>query len=188
MKWRDALPIITGAAMVAMATASIGAPAPGAPKTGGALANGLLAGVAGDDSPDVIEVRHYKLTLEKAQKTAAAMQSINQLVAANPSLNAALDAGSSTTGKKPITEQAADIDSKYPQIASIIHTNGLATREFIVVTGALINDLGFVMMKKQGMIKAYPPGMITPENIALIEGNTPAFEEIAAKMQPPSTR
>jgi hypothetical protein len=183
MKWRDALSVITVAAMAAMATASVGAPASGTAKMGGPL-----AGVAADDSPDVVEVRHYKLTMEKAQKTAAAMQTINQLVAANPSLNAALDAGSSTTGKKPITEQAADIDSKYPQIAAIIHTNGLATREFIVVTGALLNDLGFVMMKKQGMIKDYPPGMITAENIALIEGNMPAFEEIAAKMQPPNTR
>jgi hypothetical protein len=38
------------------------------------------------------------------------------------------------------------------------------------------------------MIKEYPPNMITAENIALIEGNMPAFEEIAAKMQPPNTR
>jgi phenylacetate-coenzyme A ligase PaaK-like adenylate-forming protein len=136
----------------------------------------------------VIEVRHYKLTLEKAQKTATAMQSINQLVAANPSLNAALDAGSGTTGKKAITQQAQDIDAKYPQIAAIIRTNGLTTREFIVATGALINDIGWVMMKKQGMVKDYPPGMITAENAALIEGNMAAFQEIGAKMQPPSTR
>jgi hypothetical protein len=183
MRWRNALSLLTAAAMIVLAAASIGAAAAAAPRAAVAGAGG-----AGDDSPDVIEVRHYKLTLEKAQKTAAAMQSINQLVAANPSLNAALDAGSSTTGKKPITQQAADIDAKYPQIAAIIHSNGLATREFIVVTGALINDLGFVMMKKQGMIKAYPPGMITAENIALIEGNMAAFDEIAAKMQPPNTR
>jgi hypothetical protein len=183
MKWRDALSVIAGAAMVALATASIGAAPASAP-----MPIGALAGAAGVDSPDVIEVRHYKLTLDKAQKTATAMQSINQMVAANPGLNAALDAGSGTTGKKPITQQAQDIDAKYPQIAAIIHTNGLETREFIVVTGALMNDLGFVMMKKQGMIKDYPPGMVTAENIALIEGNMPAFQEIAAKMQPPSTR
>jgi hypothetical protein len=183
MKWRNALSVISGAALVALATTSIGAPAAAVP-----VPNGALAGGAADDSPDVIEVRHYKLTLDKAQKTATAMQSINQLLAANPSLNAALDAGSGTTGKKPITQQAVDIDSKYPQIAAIIHSNGLATREFIVATGALMNDLGFVMMKKQGMIKSYPPGMVTAENIALIEGNMPAFEAISAKMQPPSTR
>jgi len=32
----------------------------------------------------VVEVRSYVLTLAKAQETATAMQSINQLVAANP--------------------------------------------------------------------------------------------------------
>jgi len=106
-----------------------------------------------DNNPDVMEVRHYQLTMDKAQKAANALQSINQLVAANPSLNAALDAGSDSTSKKPITQQAQDIDTKYPQVA------------------AIINYLGWVGMKKQGMIKAYPAGMITPENAALIEAN-----------------
>jgi hypothetical protein len=110
------------------------------------------------------------------------------MVAANPSLNAALDAGSGTTGKKPITQQAQDIDAKFPQIAAVIHQNGLGTREFIVIAGALINDLGWVSMKKSGMVKEYPPGMMTAENIALIDANWPAFQALAAKMTPPSTR
>jgi hypothetical protein len=173
MKLREALPLLTGVAVLALATVAHAAP---------------LAGFAANDNPDVVEVRQYALTLDKAQRTATAMQAINQLVAANPSLNAALDAGSSTTGKKPITQQAQDIDSKYPQLAAIIRANGLATREFIVVTGALINDLGFVGMKKQGFIKAYPAGVITPANAALIEQNWAAFQAIGAKMSPPSTR
>jgi phenylacetate-coenzyme A ligase PaaK-like adenylate-forming protein len=128
------------------------------------------------------------LTLDKAQKAATAMQAIDQLVAANPSLNAALDASSSTTGKKPITQQAHDIDTQYQQVAAIVHQNGLATREFIVIIGALINDLGWVSMKRQGMVQSYPPGMITPENAALIEANWAAFQALGAKMTPPSTR
>jgi hypothetical protein len=173
MKMREALPLLTVVAMLALAAAANGAP---------------LAGFAANDNPDVVEVRQYALTLEKAQKTAKAMYGINQLVAANPSLNAALDAGSSTTGKKPIAQQAQDIDSKYPQIAAIIHANGLTTREFIVVTGAIINDLGFVGMKKQGLIKAYPPNSIIPGNAALIEQNWAAFQVIGGEMSPPSTR
>lgn len=141
---------------------------------------------AGDDSPDVQEVRHYRLTLDTAEKTATAMQSINRLVASNPSMKAAMDA--STTGKKPITQQAQDIDAKYPQVAAIIHANGLATREFIVATGAIINDVGWVGMKKQGMVKAYPPNMITPENAALVEQNWDKFQALAAKMSPPSSQ
>jgi hypothetical protein len=135
----------------------------------------------------VVEVRSYVLTLAKAQETATAMQSINQLVAANPSLNAALDAGSASTGKKPITQQAQDIDSQYPQIATIIHANGLKTREFIVITGAIINDVGFVGMKMQGILSSYPPNSVTPANAAFVEANWAAFQEIAAKMTPPNS-
>src|ERR1700728_3573677 len=171
MRVRKALSIFTGVAMVGLATATISAQGSG----------------AGGDNPDVTKVRNYVLTLAKAQETATAMQSINQLVAANPSLNAALEASGGTTGKKPITQQAQDIDSQYPQIAAIIHANGLQTREFIVITGAIINDIGFVGMKMQGMISTFPPNSITPANAALIQANWPAFQALAAKMTPPNS-
>jgi hypothetical protein len=151
-----------------------------------ARAAGPQTGDAADNSSDTNEIRHYQLTMDKAQQAATALQSINQLVAANPGLNAALDAGSESTGKKPITEQAQDVDTKFPQISAIIKQNGLATREFIVITGAIINDLSWVGLKKKGMIKDYPAGMITPENAALIEANWAAFQQIAARMSPPS--
>jgi hypothetical protein len=99
-----------------------------------------------------------------------------------------MDAGSSTTGRKPITLQAKDIDANYPQIAAIIHANGLSTREFLVATSAIINDLGLVGMKKQGLIQTYPPNSITPGNAALIEQNWAAFQAIGAEMSPPSSR
>ena len=175
MRLREALSLLAGSVMVMLAAGAMSAPVSGAQ-------------AAGDNNPDVIEVRHYVLTLDKAQKTATAMQSLNQLVAANPSLNAAMDAGSDSTGKKPITQQAQDIDSKYPQVAAIIRANGLATREFIVLTGAIINDMGWVSMKKSGMVPAYPPGMITPANAALIEGNWDAFQALTAKMTPPDSK
>ena len=165
--------LLTGVAMVALAAIA----------TITARASGTET-VSADDS----EVRHYLLTLDKAQRTATALQAINQLVAANPSLNAAMTAAAAITGKKPITQQAQDIDAQYPQVAAIIHQNGLSTREFIVIMGAVINDLGWVTMKNQGMIQAYPTGMITPENAALIEANWPAFQAIMAKMKPSSNR
>jgi hypothetical protein len=142
----------------------------------------------GDNNPDVIEVRHYQLTLDKAQRAGKSMQSINQLIAANPSLNAALDAGSDSTEKKPITQQAQICDSQYPQIAAIIKQNGLATREFIVIIGAVINDVTLVGMKRQGTLKAYPAGMITPQNAALIEANWDVFQAIGTQMTPPDTK
>ena len=168
MRVREVLPVFAGVALMALATAMS---AQGGPS----------------DNPDVTEVRNYALTLDKAQKAATAMQSINQLVAANPSLNAALDNSANSTGKETITQQAQSIDSKYPQISTIIHANGLETREFIVITGAIINNVGFVGMKMQGMISSYPPNSITPANAALVEANWAAFQAIAAKMSPPNS-
>jgi hypothetical protein len=168
MRVREALSVFAGVALMALAMAMS---AQGGPS----------------NNPDVNEVRNYALTRDKAQKAATAMQSINQLIAANPSLNAALDASSDTTGKERITQQAQDIDTKYPQISTIIHANGLVTREFIVITGAIINDVGFVGMKEQGMISSYPPNSITAANAALIEANWAAVQALAAKMTPPNS-
>jgi hypothetical protein len=169
MRVREVLSVFTGVVVIALAAATMRAQGPSS------------------DNPDVTEVRSYVLTLPKAQATATALQSINQLVAANPSLNAALDASGGTTGKKLITQQAQDIDSQYPQISAIIHANGLQTREFIVITGAIINDVGFVGMKMQGMIPSYPPNSITPANAAFVQANWAAFQAIAAKMTPPNS-
>ena len=168
MKVREALSVFTGVVVMLLTAVTMSAQG------------------ASSDNPDVTEVRGYVLTLAKAQATATAMQSINQMIAANPSLSAALDNSSSTTGKETITQQAQYIDSKYPQLSAIIHTNGLETREFIVITGAVINDVGFVGMKMQGMISSYPPNSITPANAALIQANWAAFQALAAKMMPPN--
>jgi hypothetical protein len=172
MKLRRIPAVLGGIAMTALAMATLYVPT--------AIAQG------NDNDPDVLEVRHYSLTMDKAQKAANAMQAINQLIAANPALNAAMSSDSST-GKKTITQQAQTIDSKYPQVAAAIHQNGLQTREFIVITGAMLNDVGWVGMKKQGMVKEYPPGMITPQNAALIEANWDAFQQMGAKMAPPNS-
>lgn len=169
MKVRETLSVITGVVAVMLATTAISAQG------------------ASSDNPDVTEVRSYVLTLAKAQATATAMQTINQMIAANPSLSAALDNSSNTTGKETITQQAQYIDSKYPQISAVIHANGLQTREFIVITGAIINDVGFVGMKMQGMISSYPPNSVTPANAALIQANWAAFQVLAAKMTPPNS-
>ncbi len=171
MKWREALSLLAGVAMVSLATAAIGATGAGSPA---------------NDNPDVLEVRHYLLTLDKAEKAAAAMDSINKMTAATPGMKAKMDA--STAGNLPITQQARNIDTNFPQVTAIIRANGLTTREWIVITGAIINDVGFVGMKKQGFIKTYPANVITPENATLIEQNWSKFQAIGVKMSPPSSR
>jgi hypothetical protein len=173
MRLRRAHAVASGVALLAFAWATT---------------NRASAAGQGDNNPDVIEIRHYKLTMDVAQKTAAAMQKINQLVASNPGLKGAIGATGDDTASKPLTPQAQNIDARFPQIAAVIHANGLGTREFLVAVGAIINDVGWVGMKKGGMVKAYPPGMITPENAALVEANWEAFQSLAAKMSPPDSR
>jgi len=92
-------------------------------------------------SADDNEVRHYLLTLDKAQRAATALQAINQLVAANPSLNAAMDASSGTTGKSRLRSRRTISIRSIRRWRRFIHQNGLATRDFIVIIGALFNDL-----------------------------------------------
>ena len=66
MKMRAALSLLTVVAVVALPIAAIGAGSPA------------------NDNPDVLEVRHYALTLDKATRTATAMETINKMVAALP--------------------------------------------------------------------------------------------------------
>src|ERR1700722_20416503 len=97
MRVRKALSVFAGVTVMALATATMSAQG------------------ASSDNPDVTEVRGYVLTLAKAQATATAMQTINQMIAANPSLSAALDSSRRTTGKETITRQAQKIQQKTPQ-------------------------------------------------------------------------
>jgi methylmalonyl-CoA mutase cobalamin-binding subunit len=171
MKLRQRLSLLTSLALFVLATFIFCVPFTQAQET---------------TNSDVLEVRHYTLTLDKAQRCATAVQSENQLVAGNPALKAKMDA---TPSNLTITQQAQNIDNNYPQVVAIIRANGFTqTREFIVITGAIINDVGWVGMKKMGAIKAYTPDKITAENAALIEANWAQFQAIGAKMTPPSSR
>ena len=75
-----------------------------------------------------------------------------------------------------------NIDTNFPQVAAVLHSHGLSTREYLLVTLAFINDVSFVGMKKQGMIKDYPPNSVTPENAAFVEANYDKLQQIGQKL------
>jgi hypothetical protein len=85
---------------------------------------------------------------------------------------------------KPMDQQAKNIDANFPQVAAIIRGHGLTTREFILVTVAFVNDVTFVGMKKQGVIKDYPPNSVTPENAAFVEANFDKLQQIGQRLSP----
>ena len=136
---------------------------------------------AADNNPDLIEARRYVLTMDKIEKLAATMDAINKLTASDAALKSKMDADN---GSKPIDQRAKDIDTNFPQVAAIIHAHGLTTREFMVATIAFINDVTFVGMKKQGMIKDYPPNSVTPQNAAFVEANFDKLQQIGQRMSP----
>ena len=138
------------------------------------------AAQAPPDSPDLVEARKYTLTMDKVQKLIAAFDAVNKLTAANPALKAKMDADSGPN--LTIDQRARSIDANYPQVAAAIHAQSLTTREFIVVTMAFINDVTFVGMKKQGVIQAYPPNSITPENAAFVEANFDKLQQMGQKL------
>jgi hypothetical protein len=140
-----------------------------------------LPGSKGDNDPDTVEVRQYRLTMDKAEKAATATQEFYQLVASNPALKAQVDAEDED---KSISEKVKTYETRFPQAIPILRRNGLATREYIVVCLAMLNDIMIVGMKKQGSIKDYPAGSITPENAAFVEANYDKLTALAAKMTP----
>lgn len=137
-----------------------------------------------DNNPDVIETRHYRLTMDKIEKVAAASETVNKMLAADPALKKQVDAATEDNNAS-IDQKAKTIDTKFPQIAAVFHRNGITSREYIVVTLAFMNDVMLVGMKKQGSIKTYPPNTITPENATFVEQNYDKLMELNKKMTPP---
>lgn len=130
-----------------------------------------------DNNPDVIEVRSYKLTMANVDRYAAATAALEKLVNANPALKQGMNSVK-THHDKTLTQTAAEWDLHFPQVTAVLRSNSLSTREYLVISLALMNDVMMVAMKKQGDIKDYPANAISPENAAFVEQNYSKLTEI----------
>ena len=169
MKNRKGIAYLTTVAILAVSTFAHAAPQAGKSK--------------GDNDPDLVEIRQYRLSMDKVEKAATATQEFYQLVASDPTLKAQVDA---EDNDKSISDKVKTYETKFPQGVAILHKNGLATREYIVVCLAMLNDIMIVGMKKQGTIKDYPANAISAENATFVEANYDKLNEIAQKMTPPN--
>lgn len=122
-----------------------------------------------DNNLDVVEIRNYHLTMAKVNQFAAATTALAKLVDSNPELKQSMNSGKDDDAT--FTQKAAEWDLRFPQATAVLRSNGLATREYLVISLALFNDVMIVGMKKQGALKEYPPNSITPENAAFVEQN-----------------
>ncbi len=134
-----------------------------------------LAQKHGADNPDVVEIVNYHLTASKLDQFIGATTALTKLVEANPDLKKSMNSGSDDDVS--LTQKAAEWDLHYPQATAVVKSNGLSTREYIVISIALFNDVMIVGMKKQGAIKEYPSDAITPGNAAFVEQNYDKIEQ-----------
>jgi hypothetical protein len=170
MKLRKGGAVLAGAVLLACTAFAHGAP---------------QAGKSNDNDPDVVEIRHYRLTLDKVEKAVNATEEFNKIVASDPALKKRVDA--SDDQDKTIDEKARSFETKFPEAMAVLHRQGLSAREYVVVSLALLNDMLVVGMKKQGSIKEYPANMITSENAAFVEQNYDKLTALAEKMSPPDS-
>jgi len=84
------------------------------------------------------------------------------VAAAELELKKRMDSESSGGSYKTIDQKARELDTNFFQGAAVIHRNGLSTREYLVLSLTLFNDVMMVGMKKQGAIREYRLARLPP--------------------------
>jgi hypothetical protein len=126
------------------------------------------------DSPDMKEIRDYRLSMDNIQKFVAALKVISKDEAVKK-CGAANNAGNATTldlGQKQL--------ESCPAAVADLTAQGLKPREFLLLTANVMGDFMAVGMKRTGQIKEYPSS-ISPENAAFVEQN---FDKLKSMIEP----
>ena len=135
-----------------------------------------------DDSADVAEILNYHLTMPKVDRFIAATTALKKMVDSNPELKKQINSGSDDDAS--LTQKAAEWDLHFPEATAAVKSSGFSTREYMVISIALLNDVLIVGMKKQGTIKEYPPNAISSENAAFVEANYDKLAQALAPLMP----
>jgi hypothetical protein len=130
------------------------------------------------NDPELAEIRNYRLTMPKIDKYAAITDGMAGLVQAHPELEKALESTHDSNEPKNIAETVRQFETKFPQGVALIKKQGMTTREYVVLSFALLNDVMIVGMKKSGQLKAYPANSITSENNSFVEQNFDKLNKI----------
>jgi hypothetical protein len=126
------------------------------------------------DSPDVKEMRDYRLNMDAIQKYINSFKAISK----DPAAKKCFD--NSAPGNAPTLDAGEKIIDACPPAVADLKAAGLKPREFLIITGALIGDVMAAGMKKSGTIKEYPAS-ISPENAAFVEQN---YDKLQAMLAP----
>ena len=135
------------------------------------------------DTPDMVEMRNYRLSMAKVDKFAAASQSLMALSKSNPAMKTAMQGG---MGAKTMDEGVKLMESKYPEAATAIQKSGLNVREYFLLSVTLMTTTMVAGMKKQGQKLDQLPSNVAPENVAFVEQNYTRIEKLLNGLNSPS--
>ena len=135
------------------------------------------------DTPDMAEMRNYRLSMAKVDKFAAASQSLVALSKSNPAMKSAMQGG---MGAKTMDEGVKLMESKYPEAAAAIQKSGLNVREYFLISVTLMTTTMVAGMKKQGQKMDQLPSTVSPENVAFVEQNYPRIEKLLNGLSGPN--
>jgi hypothetical protein len=125
------------------------------------------------DSPDLKEIREYRLNLDVVQRFAQSFKTINADGAAKKCFE------NDAPGNAPSLDAGEKLIMACPPAVADLKKAGLKPREFLIVTASLLGGFMAVGMKKSGTIKEYPDS-ISPENAAFIEQNYDKLQKVLA--------
>lgn len=132
------------------------------------------------NDPDLIELEHYTLTMDKVTRCFEALADLNKLAKANPQMASAMDQAEQKN------ESVSDIVrrlSTYPQVTALVQSHGFAVREFVVAQLTVFQSAFAAAAKKMGAdpAKLATDAHVNPANIAFMEQHEAEFAELQKK-------
>ena len=134
--------------------------------------------------PDLIEIQHYTLTMDKVNRFYDSMKELSDLSSDHQGLKDKLETDSDHD--KDIAAMERRISSE-PLIVSTISKHGYTPHEFVVFEMTFIQTVfDEAMMKQPGADRAKmkDDGHVNPANIAFVEQHQAELQALQQKYQP----
>ena len=133
------------------------------------------------DNLDEKESFAYVLTIDKIDKLTHVRKTLGEWLDANEQVSNRMDHDKSLT-EGTFFQRARTLDLKYPEVATIIHKEGVSTLECLLANHVLLKAFMLVGAKKQGEVRDYSAAGrdVNPANLRFVEQH---WNEIRKSMQ-----
>ena len=133
------------------------------------------------DNLDEKESFAYVLTIDKIDKLTNVRKTLGEWLDANEQVSNRMDHDKSVN-EGTFSRRARALDLKYPEVAAIIHKEGVSTLECLLANHVLLKAFMFVEAKKRGELRDYSTAGrdVNPANLRFVEQH---WNEIRKSMQ-----